>query len=123
MRTCNTAAGPLTMGSTPPKCSQAHMRGKTARRFSCCGISNEMSCEDIMSLREESFSHVDEATAKLRPNLSFSGCGFNGIYHIGVCAAILEYAPHLYEDNVISGTSAGSIAAVCLACNVSISKL
>ncbi|ERL93768.1 patatin-like phospholipase domain-containing protein 2 isoform X1 [Dendroctonus ponderosae] len=46
-------------------------------------------------------------------NLSFAGCGFLGIYHIGVACCFRKYAPHLLL-NKISGASAGAIAACCL---------
>lgn len=51
-------------------------------------------------------------------NLSFCGCSFLCFYHVGVCAAIKEYAPFLAK-NVVSGASAGSIAAAGLICNIS----
>ncbi|XP_012268205.1 patatin-like phospholipase domain-containing protein 2 isoform X3 [Athalia rosae] len=46
-------------------------------------------------------------------NLSFAGCGFLGIYHVGVAVCFKKYAPHLLLDK-ISGASAGAIAACCL---------
>lgn len=75
----------------------------------------------IFSMNNKDFSNV---------NLSFAGCGFMCIYHAGVIAAIkgnlivfllfLEYAPQMTK-NRLYGASAGSIAAVCLACNINIS--
>lgn len=53
-------------------------------------------------------------------NLSFAGCGFLGIYHAGVVAAIGEYAPQL-KLNEMSAASAGAIAAASLMCNVDVS--
>ncbi|KAK4012364.1 1-acylglycerol-3-phosphate O-acyltransferase Pnpla3 [Daphnia magna] len=49
-------------------------------------------------------------------NLSFAGCGFMGIYHVGVAACLRKYAPDLYLKKV-SGASAGAIAAACLLCD------
>lgn len=46
-------------------------------------------------------------------NLSFAGCGFLGIYHVGVACCFRKYAPHLVL-NKISGASAGCVAACCL---------
>ncbi|XP_046748068.1 1-acylglycerol-3-phosphate O-acyltransferase Pnpla3 isoform X1 [Diprion similis] len=46
-------------------------------------------------------------------NLSFAGCGFLGIYHVGVAVCFKKYAPHLLLDK-ISGASAGAIAACAL---------
>ena len=49
-------------------------------------------------------------------NLSFAGCGFLGIYHVGVAACLKKYAPHMIV-NKASGASAGAIAATCLLCD------
>ncbi|XP_053627134.1 1-acylglycerol-3-phosphate O-acyltransferase Pnpla3 isoform X5 [Cherax quadricarinatus] len=49
-------------------------------------------------------------------NFSFAGCGFLGIYHVGVSACLKKYAPNLLV-NKISGASAGALAAVCLLCD------
>jgi Patatin-like phospholipase len=54
-------------------------------------------------------------------NLSFAGCGFLGIYHVGVAACLKKYAPHLLV-NKISGASAGAIAGCCLLCDVPLGK-
>lgn len=50
-------------------------------------------------------------------NLSFSGCGFLGIYHVGVASAFREYVPQVCLGK-ICGASAGSLAAAALACEV-----
>ncbi|CAL8095420.1 unnamed protein product [Calicophoron daubneyi] len=55
-------------------------------------------------------------------NLSFAGCGFLGLYHVGVCCCLRKFAPHLYKNKCISGCSAGAIAAVCLVCDVNIDE-
>lgn len=47
-------------------------------------------------------------------NLSFSGCGFLGIYHVGVAACFRRYAPHVL-DYKVTGTSAGALAAIYVA--------
>ena len=54
-------------------------------------------------------------------NFSFAGCGFLGIYHVGVASCIREYAPHLVTEK-IAGASAGAIAAVGLICNSDLGK-
>ena len=46
-------------------------------------------------------------------SISFSGCGFLGIYHMGVVAALRQYIPDLRVIKV-AGCSAGALAAVCL---------
>jgi len=53
-------------------------------------------------------------------NLSFAGCGFLGVYHIGVAACIHRYCPQLL-GNLLSGASAGAIAAAALICDMNLS--
>lgn len=60
-------------------------------------------------------------TNKTKFNLSFAGCGFLGIYHVGVAACLKKYAPHLIVSKA-SGASAGAIAAVCLLCDAPLGK-
>ncbi|CDW57522.1 Phospholipase, patatin family [Trichuris trichiura] len=55
-------------------------------------------------------------------NFSFSGCGFLGIYHVGVAAAIKEYAPDLVVHK-ISGASGGAMAACALICNLCLGQV
>ncbi|XP_038833916.1 patatin-like phospholipase domain-containing protein 2 [Salvelinus namaycush] len=53
--------------------------------------------------------------------LSFAGCGFLGIYHIGVASCLLEQAPYLIKGAAkIYGASAGSLSASVLASQASI---
>lgn len=54
-------------------------------------------------------------------NLSFAGCGFLGIYHVGVAVCFKKYAPHLLLDK-ISGASVGALAATCLLCDMPLGK-
>lgn len=54
-------------------------------------------------------------------NVSFAGCGFLGIYHIGVSSCFKEYAPHLLL-NKIAGASIGALAACCLLTDVPLGK-
>ncbi|CAL4066150.1 unnamed protein product, partial [Meganyctiphanes norvegica] len=50
-------------------------------------------------------------------SLSFAGCGFLGIYHIGCAAAIKKHAPHLVKGRLL-GASAGTLAAAGLLCDI-----
>ena len=43
-----------------------------------------------------------------RMNISFSGCGFIGLYHVGSAACIQTFAPFLLQHK-IAGASAGNI--------------
>nr|XP_005174313.2 patatin-like phospholipase domain-containing protein 2 [Danio rerio] len=48
-------------------------------------------------------------------NISFAGCGFLGIYHIGVASCLQEHAPFLVENaRHIYGASAGALTASAL---------
>ncbi|XP_073506108.1 patatin-like phospholipase domain-containing protein 2 [Phyllobates terribilis] len=50
-------------------------------------------------------------------NLSFAGCGFLGVYHVGVSSCLQEKAPHLItEATKIYGASAGALNAAALVC-------
>lgn len=56
-------------------------------------------------------------------NLSFAGCGFLGIYHIGVASCLLEKAPYLVRRATrLYGASAGALTASVLASQASITK-
>ena len=49
--------------------------------------------------------------------ISFAGCGFMGVYHIGVGHCLYERVPDLVDNlEGFYGTSAGAIMAVCMAC-------
>ncbi|XP_047431550.1 patatin-like phospholipase domain containing 3 [Mugil cephalus] len=56
-------------------------------------------------------------------NLSFAGCGFLGIYHIGVASCLLEKAPYLIKGATrLYGASAGALTAAVLASQAPITK-
>uniref|UniRef100_A0AAG5DU42 triacylglycerol lipase n=1 Tax=Anopheles atroparvus TaxID=41427 RepID=A0AAG5DU42_ANOAO len=65
-------------------------------------------------------SQTSATTNKM--NLSFAGCGFLGIYHVGVAVAFKKYAPHLLLHR-ISGASAGCLAACCLLCDMPLGEM
>lgn len=48
-------------------------------------------------------------------NLSFCGCGFLAVYHLGVAKALLQHGSgFLSQIQKISGASAGALAAALL---------
>ena len=52
-------------------------------------------------------------------NISFAGCGFLGIYHVGVASCLLEQAPFLVHNaRHIYGASAGALTATALVTGV-----
>ncbi|XP_033751926.1 patatin-like phospholipase domain-containing protein 2 [Pecten maximus] len=50
-------------------------------------------------------------------NFSFAGCGFLGIYHVGVASCLKQHVPHLVDRVNFGGASAGAIVACCLMCD------
>lgn len=55
-------------------------------------------------------------------HFSFSGCGFLGVYHLGVAACLKQHVSDLLEDCKIAGASAGAFVACCLLTGCSIDK-
>lgn len=52
-------------------------------------------------------------------NISFAGCGFLGIYHVGVASCLVEQAPFLVHNaRHIYGASAGALTATALVTGV-----
>ncbi|EDO34170.1 predicted protein [Nematostella vectensis] len=52
-------------------------------------------------------------------NLSFAGCGFLGVYHLGVAAGLSKSAPRFLKSiEAFAGASAGSLIAAALATSV-----
>lgn len=52
-------------------------------------------------------------------SISFAGCGFLGIYHVGVASCLLEQAPFLVQNaKHIYGASAGALTATALVTEV-----
>lgn len=48
-------------------------------------------------------------------NISFAGCGFLGVYHVGVASCLREHAPFLVANAThIYGASAGALTATAL---------
>ena len=55
-------------------------------------------------------------------HLSFAGCGFIGLYHVGSATCIKTFAPFLLQ-NKIAGASAGAMAAAALIGEVSMADM
>ncbi|XP_016985558.1 1-acylglycerol-3-phosphate O-acyltransferase PNPLA3 [Drosophila rhopaloa] len=56
-------------------------------------------------------------TIRTRRSISFAGCGFLGIYYVGVAYCLRQHAPQLLLEK-IAGSSAGALAACCLVCDL-----
>ena len=48
---------------------------------------------------------------------SFAGCGFLGMYHVGVVSAFREYSPNALKGKLV-GCSVGSLVAAAIVCNL-----
>lgn len=87
------------------------------------GEDDEIVSDSQVTLKEDtqqdagSLFEVNQDVSKdhTRINLSFCGCGFLGMYHVGVASAFHEFAPHISLGR-ISGVSAGSLVAVAHLC-------
>lgn len=56
-------------------------------------------------------------------NISFAGCGFLGIYHVGVASCLLEQAPFLVHNaKHIYGASAGALTATAVVTGVCLGR-
>ena len=56
-------------------------------------------------------------------NLSFAGCGFLGVYHLGVAACLSSHAPQFLKNvTAFAGASAGSLVAAVLATSAPLNK-
>jgi len=54
-------------------------------------------------------------------NLSLGGCGFMGIYHVGVVKAFRELKPEFL--NQIAGTSCGALVAAAVLSNCNLDRV
>lgn len=73
-------------------------------------------------------STIDLRLAEMFPpdsswNISFAGCGFLGVYHIGVASCLQERAPFLVANaKNIYGASAGALTATALVAGACLGK-
>ena len=60
---------------------------------------------------------ISKTNVDNKPVISFAGCGFVGIYHVGVSTCLQLFAPHLLRHKV-GGSSAGAMCALALLCDL-----
>ena len=82
---------------------------------------------DIISVQSGSDSIMVEDNQILQYdfdnlNISFNGCGFLGVYHVGVASALHHYLPNM-EFNYVCGASAGAMAGACLVGKIPLGKV
>ena len=78
---------------------------------------------DILESLQRTMCDTPIKSFKERSTLSFGGCGFMGIYHVGVAECVQRYARDLIApDKIICGTSAGAMIAVSLKIGLPLSE-
>ena len=66
---------------------------------------------------------LDQPTNNIVPSFSFSGCGFLGVYHVGVAACLKEHTDVVNRKEIkFAGASAGALVATILLCDLELSK-
>lgn len=75
-------------------------------------VSRAAASSPLMKSGSGNYDFMNQSTDE---NLSFCGCGFLGVYHIGVATCFNQYAPQL-SNHKVSGSSAGALAAVAHIC-------
>ncbi|GFN93919.1 enzymatic polyprotein [Plakobranchus ocellatus] len=67
---------------------------------------------------------LDQPTNDVVPSFSFSGCGFLGVYHIGVAACLREHTDVVSRREIrFAGASAGALVATTLLCDIDFGEM
>ena len=79
------------------------------------------------AVQEEDYSStqdsMDEDSDDVVPSFSFSGCGFLGVYHIGVASCLRDHTDVVNRKEVrFAGASAGALVATTLLCGIDFGK-
>lgn len=68
-----------------------------------------------MMASEDSCDSIDQPTNNIIPSFSFSGCGFLGVYHVGVALCLRDHTDVCHREEILwGGASAGSLVATAL---------
>ena len=66
---------------------------------------------------------VDQVAGDVVPSFSFSGCGFLGVYHIGVASCLRHHTDVVNRKEIrFAGASAGALVATTLLCDIDFGK-
>ncbi|CAD5113547.1 DgyrCDS2709 [Dimorphilus gyrociliatus] len=73
-------------------------------------------CRRPLSKRERQVQKREILKPGQKVNLSFAGCGFLGLYHLGVAQCLVTHGKRFLQENVefFAGASAGSLVAAIL---------
>ncbi|RUS84363.1 hypothetical protein EGW08_007895, partial [Elysia chlorotica] len=76
--------------------------------------------EDIHSSQDS----VDQGMEDVVPSFSFSGCGFLGVYHIGVASCLRDHTDVVNRKEIrFAGASAGALVATTLLCDIDFGEM
>ena len=74
-------------------------------------------CDCCRKLHSQTGSDDNNSSLNQEVNVSFAGCGFLGIYHLGVLRCFLTHGKHiLHRVQRWGGASAGALAAASIIC-------
>ncbi|XP_059150604.1 uncharacterized protein LOC131937326 [Physella acuta] len=74
--------------------------------------------------KADSFDSLDSPTNNVVPSFSFSGCGFLGVYHVGVAACLRDHTDVLSRKEIkFAGASAGALVATTLLCDIDFGEM
>ncbi|XP_059080017.1 uncharacterized protein LOC131878136 [Tigriopus californicus] len=76
----------------------------------------------VLGCQSEPDADVEREYDPRNLNISFAGCGFLGIYHLGVAAAFSHFLPDCQYDK-LCGASAGALAATGLVAGIPVTKM
>ncbi|XP_013089329.1 uncharacterized protein LOC106073345 isoform X1 [Biomphalaria glabrata] len=72
-----------------------------------------------MATHETNSNLFDLPSYNVVPSFSFSGCGFLGVYHVGVAACLRDHTDVVNRKEIkFAGASAGAIVATTLLCDI-----
>ncbi|KAK3756767.1 hypothetical protein RRG08_019259 [Elysia crispata] len=80
------------------------------------------------AVQEEDYSStqdsMDEDSDDVVPSFSFSGCGFLGVYHIGVASCLRDHTDVVNRKQIrFAGASAGALVATTLLCGIDFGEM
>ncbi|CAH3149527.1 unnamed protein product [Pocillopora meandrina] len=80
-------------------------------------------CNHVEVCLSEHYRFINPLLIADPMNLSFAGCGFLGVYHLGVATCLTSHAPQFLKNvTAFAGASAGSLVAAVLATSAPLDK-
>ncbi|XP_035828939.1 uncharacterized protein LOC101849893 [Aplysia californica] len=77
-----------------------------------------------MASEDGDSDNIDQPTNNIIPSFSFSGCGFLGVYHVGVAACLKDHTDVVNRKQIkFAGASAGALVATTLLCDIDLGQM